>query len=251
MLMASDVRMALDPALLGEKVGLELDPWQANLMRKAVMHGLRIILLASRQVGKSTAAVLCALWAALFDPGLILIVAPALRQSQENFRKFLELYHRLDGAPRLIAESALRCELANGSRIVSLPGASRTIRGFSSVRLLLLDEAARIEPGLIQAVMPMLAVSDGSLIAMSTPFGVDNWFSETWHDETQDWLRVRVAASECPRLTKNYLDAELKRLGGVAFSEEYGLQFNDDAMAMFPAHLVDRAFSYEVTPLWS
>jgi len=250
MLMVTDLRSALDPAALAERVGLELDPWQAELMRRASVHGLRAILLAARQVGKSTVAVLCALWTAMFNPGLVLIVAPALRQSQENFRKFVGLYHRLDGAPKLVAESALRCELANGSRIISLPGASKTIRGYSAVRLLLLDEAARIEPELIQAVMPMLAISGGSMIAMSTPFGMHNWFAETWRDESQDWLRIRVAATECPRLTKSVLDAELKRLGSVAFSEEYGLQFNDDALAMFPAHLVDRAFTPEVLPLW-
>jgi hypothetical protein len=162
----------------------------------------------------------------------------------------MELYHRLDIAPKVVAESALRVEFDNGARIISLPGASGTIRGYSSVRLLLLDEAARIEPELIQAVMPMLAISGGSLIAMSTPFGMNNWFAETWRDGRQDWLRIRVAATECPRLTKAVLDAELKRLGSVAFSEEYGLQFNDDALAMFPAHLVDRAFTPEVLPLW-
>jgi hypothetical protein len=70
--MSSDLRLALDPALLGEKVDLTLDPWQADLMRKVATHGLHAILLASWQVGKSTAAILCALWAALFDPGLIL-----------------------------------------------------------------------------------------------------------------------------------------------------------------------------------
>jgi hypothetical protein len=250
MKMAGNLRLALDPSLLGRQVDLELDAWQADLMRKAAVHGLRAIILASRQVGKSTAAVLCALWAALFDPGLILLVAPALRQSQENFRKFMELYHRLDDAPVMIAESALRCELSNGSRIVSLPGTGRTIRGFSSARLLVLDEAARIEPELIQATMPMLAISGGSMIAMSTPFGSSGWFHDTWFDSTQDWTRIKVTAAECPRLTAETLAKEQARLGSVGFSEEYGLTFHDDSTALFPSHLIERAFTRDVVPLW-
>lgn len=41
-------------------------------------------------------------------------------------------------------ESALRLELQNGSRIISLPGKEQTVRGFSGVRLLAIDEAARV-----------------------------------------------------------------------------------------------------------
>jgi hypothetical protein len=40
------------------------------------------------------------------------------------------------------AESALRLELVNGIRVVSLPGDEETIRGLSGVALLVIDEAA-------------------------------------------------------------------------------------------------------------
>jgi hypothetical protein len=126
---------------------MQLDAWQADLIRAAAKRGLRAIILAARHVDKSTTVVLCALWACLFEPGLILVVAPSLRQSSENFRNFMRLYRALDVAPKVIAESALRCELANGARVVSLPGVSRTIRGYSGARLVLLDVAvARDHP---------------------------------------------------------------------------------------------------------
>jgi hypothetical protein len=44
----------------------------------------------------------------------------------------------------IAAESALRLELANGARIVTLPGKEGTVRGFSDVSLLIIDEAARV-----------------------------------------------------------------------------------------------------------
>jgi hypothetical protein len=191
-----------------------------------------------------------ALWLALYETALILIVSPSLRQSGEAFRSLMSLYHQLEGAPELKAESALRAEFAHGSRIVSLPGSERTIRGYSGANMIILDEAARIEEGLIQALTPMLATKNGSMIALSTPFGNQGWFAETWHNEALSWRRVRVPASECPRLSREFLENELKELGPLRFGEEYDLQFNDSMLAMFPMRLIERAFTSEVRPLW-
>jgi hypothetical protein len=65
----------------------------------------------------------------------------------------------------------LTLELVNGSRIVSLPENESGIRGFSGVNLLVIDEAARVDDSLYRSVRPMLAVSGGRLVALSTPFG--------------------------------------------------------------------------------
>jgi hypothetical protein len=91
---------------------------------------------------------------------------------------------------------------------------------------------------------------DGSLIALTTPFGRRGWFYEAWTGDDERWTRVRVPAIDCPRLSKEFLDSELKALGGLAFSEEYGLEFNDASTAMFPSALIKRAFTSEVRPLW-
>ena len=110
MLMATDIRLALDPALIGERVGLQLDPWQTSVVRERPHRGLW---LCSRQSGKTTTALLMTLWTVLYEaPALVLIVSPSQRQSGEAFRSFMQLYHRLDGAPELRAESALRAELS-------------------------------------------------------------------------------------------------------------------------------------------
>ena len=71
----------------------------------------------------------------------------------------------------LVGESALRYELTNGSRIIALPGTEENIRGYSAVDLLVIDEAARVIDELYYATRPMLAVSGGRLLALSTPFG--------------------------------------------------------------------------------
>ena len=53
--------------------------------------------------------------------------------------------------------------LANGSRIVGLPGSEGTVRGFSAVSPLIIDEASRVADEMYRALRPTLAVSDGDL----------------------------------------------------------------------------------------
>ena len=47
--------------------------------------------------------------------------------------------------------------LPNGSRIVGLPGREATVRGFSGVSLVVVDEASRVPDAVYGAVTPMLA----------------------------------------------------------------------------------------------
>jgi hypothetical protein len=113
-------------------------------------------------------------------PALVLLLSPTLRQSGELFKdKVRRLYNALGRPVRCVQETQLTMELTNGSRIVALPGEEGTIRGYSGVLLLVCDEAARIPDALYFSVRPMLAVSGGLLVALSTPFGRRGWFYET------------------------------------------------------------------------
>jgi hypothetical protein len=249
-MMALDISRALDPVLLAQDCGIEPDPWQGRLLRE---RPRRALLCCSRQSGKTLVTVLLAIWQALYEaPALVLILSPSLRQSGEVFRALMALYGKLKGAPELRQESVLRCELANGSRILSLPGTEKTIRGYSKADLIVIDEAARVEDELLAAARPMMAVSEGGgrLIALSTPAGKRGWFYEAWESGSEEWHRVRVPASECPRITKEFLAEELKELGALRFSEEYELAFLEPDEAVFSTAIIDSAFTPEVLPLW-
>src|SRR5262249_29834090 len=118
--------------------GLSPDPWQTRLLNSSAQ---RILLLCSRQAGKSTASAALALRGALLEPqALVLLCSPSLRQSGELFRKVLHLFEALERPVAVSTASTLRLELANGSRIISLPAQEETIRGYSGVNLLLIDE---------------------------------------------------------------------------------------------------------------
>jgi hypothetical protein len=250
-MMAQDLARALDPVLLAADCGIVPDPWQAEILR---VQPRRTLLLCSRQSGKSTVSALLALHTALYQPGaLVLLVSPSLRQSSELFRSTMLFYQRLEGVPELEMESALRAQFGNGSRIISLPGSEKTTRGFSKATLIVVDEAARVEDALMGALRPMLATSEGGgkLVMLSTPFGKRGAFFEYWSGGGEDWHRVEVPASACPRISPEFLAEELRQLGQMQFDEEYGLCWNDPLEAVFPAAIIAAAFVQEVRPLWA
>jgi hypothetical protein len=243
-MMHLDISRALDPATIGADCGLTLDAWQADLMRSTAP---RVLLLAARQTGKSATTAQVAIHTASSRPGaLVIVVSPSQRQSGELFRTIMGFYRRLSGVPEVRAESALRVELSNGSRVIALPGTEATIRGYAAADLIVIDEAARVPDELLAATRPMLATSGGRLIALTTPAGKRGWFFEAWTGAA-DWHRVQVTADQCPRISKAFLDEELRALGAQRFSEEYGLQFLDPIDAVFTLAGIESMFSTEVS----
>jgi hypothetical protein len=235
------------PTQLMARAGLNPDPWQARLLRSPAS---RMLLLCSRQAGKSTVAAAVALQAALLRPGsLVLLLSPSLRQSGELYRKVVHLFAAWDRPVAVRAQSALRLELVNGSRIVSLPGDEATVRGFSGVALLVIDEAARVADALYCSVRPMLAVSQGRLVVLSTPYGKRGWFYDEWQGPG-DWERVQVTAAQCPRIAAAFLAEERRALGERWYRQEYLCSFEDTLDAVFAAADIQAALSDEVQPLF-
>ena len=246
--LAADLALALDPAEGFRRAVGDPDPWQTGVLRS---DATRILLLCARQTGKSTATAALALYEVLYRPGaLVLLVSPSLRQSQELFRKVVDLYEQLGRPVPENERSALRLELANGSRLVSLPGSEKTVRGFSSVTLAVVDEAARVPDDLYRAIRPMLAVSGGRIMALSTPFGKRGWFHDEWTHAENDWERVKVPATECSRISPDFLKSERISLGPWWFRQEYECSFEDAVDAVFLYEDVQAALVDEVQPLW-
>lgn len=243
MLLSRDLAMALDPVELVRASGVEPDPWQSEMLRSAAR---RILLNCSRQAGKSTMAATLAVHTALYEPGsLVLLLSPSLRQSQELFKKALGCYHDAYNTVPKRGESALRLELENESRIISLPGKQDTIRGFSGVSLLVVDEASRVSGDLYLSIRPMLAVSGGRLLALSTPFGTRGWWYEAWRS-SEAWERYEVPATQCPRISQGFLDEERQAMGEWWFAQEYECQFLDAESQPFGREDIERAFEEEV-----
>jgi hypothetical protein len=245
-MLVADLLAHADPAELARRAGIEPDDWQQRFLRSG---SDRILLNCSRQSGKSTMAAVRAVHTALYDAGsLTLLVSPSERQSGELAAKVRAVMTALEWPLPAEQSTALQLRLSNGSRIVALPGKEGTIRGYSGVRLLILDEAARVPDELVEAVRPMLAVSSGTMVMLSTPFGTRGAFYEAWKSRER-WQRFEVPATEVPRIPAEFLDEERRTMGQWAFSQEYLCQFMADAGAVFDLDDVMRAVDPRIKPL--
>lgn len=234
---------------LAEACGITPDPWQADLLNS---EDRQVVLNCSRQSGKSTISALIALHEISYVPNsLTLVLAPSQRQSQETYRKIRDYYNMLSGVPDVTQESTLKLELANNSRAMVLPGKEANVRGFSGVSLLIVDEAARVDDELYNAIRPMLAVSQGRIILLSTPFGSRGFFWREWVEGGEDWKRVRIPADQCPRIAPDWLEKERARIGDWWYSQEYCCTFVDSIEACFSTADILAAISKEVKPLWA
>ncbi|MBV9124029.1 MAG: hypothetical protein JO112_11780 [Planctomycetes bacterium] len=210
------------PLRLLRHFGLEPDPWQVEVL--TARHP-RLLLNCCRQAGKSTVVALLGLAEALFVPGtLVLLVSRSQRQSAWLFNTLADFYTRL-GSPMRAGRTNHDLRLANRSRVICLPCREETIRGYSQVSLLILDEAARVPDDLYRSVRPMLAVSAGRLICLSTPYGKRGFFYDAWAHGGDDWQRIEVRASQVPRIRPEFLEQERRCLGPFWFRQEFECSF--------------------------
>lgn len=246
-MLSRDLLCALKPSMWAARnLGFEADPWQAEVLDSTAR---KILLCCSRQSGKSSVSSILALHTALFRPGsLVLMVSPSLRQSSELFRKLLGYLAMLEPVPIRIEDTKLSLKLDNGSRVISLPGSEGTIRGFSSVSLIIIDEAARVGDDLYYSVRPMLAVSRGRMLALSTPFGKRGWFFHEWSDGTL-WQKHAVKALQCPRISRDFLEEERRSMPAAWFDAEYMCEFTEAVDSVFSYEQVMAAVAEDVEPL--
>jgi hypothetical protein len=243
-------RERLDPCLMARRGGIVPDSWQADLLRS---DARQVILNCSRQSGKSTITSILALHQAIFTPdSLILLLSPSLRQSQELFRKLKDFYNAVgcDSLPQISEESTLRLEFHNGSRVVALPGSEQTVRGYSAVSLLIVDEASRIDDALYFSIKPMLGTSNGKLILLSSPYGRRGIFYDIWENGGNDWMRIKVVATRCPRISSEFLESERRTLPSFWFEQEYMGIFRETLDSVFSFAEVQATLSDKIEPFY-
>jgi hypothetical protein len=249
--LALDLALSLDPCLLAEVAGLaELDDWQVAALRT---RAPRCLWNAARQAGKSTLAAVLAVHQVLYSPAsLVLVVSPTERQSKEVFKKALDVYAATGRQVPAESETRLWLELGNKSRLLSLPGTAGTVRGYSAPALIILDEAAHVDDGMVEVLLPMLVRSPaGRLLALSTPAGKRGWWHSAWVDGGAAWERLLVTADACPRLTRAALDAQRQVLMSEAkYRQEFYGEFLEVDDAVFRFEDVHGALDDSVEPLF-
>ncbi|HYP13021.1 MAG TPA: terminase family protein [Bryobacteraceae bacterium] len=239
---------AFDPAHFAEtKLGFKPDAKQRTVLESGAR---RLILCCSRQWGKSTVSAVAALHEAIYRPGSqIVVLSRSLRQSGELVRKVRGFAGKLGLRLKGDGVNQVSLQFPNGSRVVGTPSTGDTIRGFSAVTLMLVDEASRVTDELYHAVRPMLATTDGRLWLMSTPNGKDGFFYREWAYGGDTWLRVEARATECERLSERFLEEEKETLGEKMFGQEYLCRFVQSQDRFFDEDDIRACLREDLEPL--
>jgi hypothetical protein len=240
-------RDAPDPVAFAASLGFLPDTQQAAVLRSTAKQG---ILNCTRQWGKSTTAAALAVYHAVHTAGALVVVAsPSEKQSAELVRKAAGMLGTLGIRTKKDGIHSISLVLPNGSRIVGVPGNEATVRGLSRVTLLLIDEAARVPDEMYNAVRPMLATAEGTVWLLSTPWWTAGFFYEAWTHGGEEWERISVKATDCERISDEWLEKERRQMGEQAFRREYMTEFVQDDDAAFDAALIEEAVDTGLLPI--
>lgn len=232
-------------------VGHALWPHQLDVARSSARYR---IICAGRQVGKSRLLAILSLHQAFVKAGALVLIVSA---GEVAAQRLLEDVAALAQASPLLRGSVLdetksQVTLSNGSVIMSVPASQRQIRGWA-IDLLIVDEAAFIDPDIWRAAEPAIIARPGSrIILCSTPWGArDHFFRVLWQrgmdrpDEmTAGW---HWPSSTSPLVDKALLEEIQARETDTYFRREFLAEWTDESGAYFTDREIDDAVAdYEL-----
>jgi hypothetical protein len=245
-----DPRLSSPVVFAETLLGFRPDPIQKRILTADVFRGL---INCSRQWGKSTVMAIKAVHEAVTKPeSTILVLCPKYLHVGvffENVRKFsfsLNILIVGDGEYKIAAR------FPNGSRIIGVSSMG-PLRSYRRVSLLLVDEAAEVRDGAYFNIRPTLATTGefgGQIWLMSTPQGPQGFFWHAWEQEGDRWTRFTVPATDCPRISPNFLAEEREILGARIFAQEYMCQFIDPPDCLLNREDVYAAVRDDVPGMW-
>ncbi len=194
------------------------------------------ILLASRQIGKTTMMTIYTLWHACFNADQrILIVANKEGTAKDIFSRIRMAYEELPNwlKPGVSEYGKESLKFTNGTTIGISTTTGTAARG-QSINVLVLDELAFIEPHLVESfwrsVYPVISSSKKSKVFIaSTANGTDNLFYKIWNgaiEETNGWGFDKILWHEIPGRDEKWKVETMRTIGSQeAFDQEFGCQF--------------------------
>lgn len=214
---------------------IKLHKCQKRVLKKMTRDRF-FILLASRQVGKTTLMTIYTLWHACFnDDQRILVVANKEDTAKEIFSRIRMAYEELPNylKPGVVEYGKESMKLTNGS-VIGISTTTGTAARGQSINLMLLDELAFIEPHIVDAfwksVFPVISSSKKSKIFIaSTANGTDNLFYRTWSgaiEHRNGWGFDKITWDEIPGRDAMWKYDTIRAIGSEeAFNQEFGCQF--------------------------
>lgn len=222
----------------GKKI-IKLYPKQAGLVKQMTQRR-RLICLAARQCGKSTAYSVYVLWYCLVNKDkAVLICANKLKTAKDILSRIKMGYEMLPNwlKPGIKTWNATSIEFSNGCKVTAEATSQSSGRG-GSINLLILDEFAFLSPGLqegfMNSVFPVVSSSKTSqIIVVSTPNGMNNEYYRIWNkanlnfekDHQQvGWYPYRIDWWDVPGRDEKWKAQQMATFNNdqQRFNQEYG-----------------------------
>ncbi len=231
------------------KQRINLYKCQKRVLKAFKAHRFNIVL-ASRQIGKSTMVSIYALWFVCFQADKnITVIANKETTAAELFSRIQMAYEQLPVylKPGIKNWTKNGMKLSNGSTIQVSSTSSAGPRGSSS-NVVIIDEAAHISKEIMKelwkSAIPVISSSKtAQLFVISTPNGTDNKFYELieeskkpgseWHTETVKW-------DEIPGRDAKWKASTMATLGSEDdFFQEFDLGFHEQGKSVIDAKLLE------------
>jgi phage FluMu gp28-like protein len=226
--------------------------YQAKLLED---KSKRIVVRWSRQAGKTTTIALRALWYAFTNPkSLSLIVAPSLRQSMilgDRVQDYLASLQQDYRAALIDRQQRTVIRFTNSARIVILPNSPQLLRGYTAHQVIC-DEAAFFrEDELVfyNVLYPMLATTDGILIASSTPWSKDSVFYRMC--QSNEFSKHVVTCEDVVKaglIKQDFIEEMKTQLPEERFKREFNAEFVEDIDAWLTQSLIVNCIDSQLQP---
>lgn len=234
--------LSLDEGMV--KIGLR--DYQKDLIKNFNDHRFNIVL-ASRQIGKSTSFEIFVMHYILFNSDKrVAILANKAANSFDILRKIKNAYELL---PKWLQQGVKtwnqgRIELENGCSVIAAATSSSSIRS-KSINVLIIDEHAFVPQGVWEdfyaSSYPTISSSKTSkVIFVSTPNGM-NHFYKFWTDASagkNKFVPYRVDWWQVPGRDEKWKEETIANVGLQTFNQEYGNNFLGSAGTLVEGHII-------------
>jgi hypothetical protein len=220
--------------------GLPPTDYQEQILLDKNTH---ITIRAGRQTGKTEVIAAKVLWNCITNPVSfkVLIIAPTARQSNIVYSKIETYLARNNDLRKFILHHTQDyTNFDNGSEIYCLPGDNPdTVRGYSP-NMIVIDEAAFVKDKVYEAIEPSLAVTNGTLVLISSPFGKQGRFYDS-HARIEYYSKYHVPWSKCPFVNRAFIEKEKSSKTELEFRQEYEAEFIEEVDTFFSHELIKKS----------
>mgnify|MGYP001197276849 CR=1 FL=1 len=250
------------PVLFAQEVlGVEPDPWQADLMKAVASGERRISVRSGHGVGKSTTVAILCLWYLMTRyPVKIVITAPTSAQLFDAL--FAEIKRWVNVMPlnlqQLLNVKSDRIEIVAApetgfiSARTSRAENPEALQGIHADNVLLIaDEASGVPEAVFEAAAGSMSGEEACTILLGNPTRSSGFFFDTHNRLKDQWWTRRVSCVDSPRVSDAYVEEMKQRYGEdsnayrVRVLGEFPLSDDD---TIIPIHLVESAMHRDIEP---